>query len=146
MAYFFTPINNIGPSIDLQKRAIVVDQRGEAEKTRQGKPSLTRRINSGSAEKSAEKLVDLGALMGLIELHQFTGKTLLLGLTNGNQLTVKRQEIFQTATQIFFVATFDHGRFDSHATLQVKLANRSPVLFRQRVAQGRTGRLQILDG
>ncbi len=65
------------------------EKKKEKRKPREGQPSRTCRLNSVKTLLSAEKLINLGTLAGLIELHQFACQTLLLGLTNGHQLTVQ---------------------------------------------------------
>ena len=71
------------------------------------RPSATCWLNSANTRQSTEKLINLGALAGLVELHQLAGQTLLLGLTDGYQFAVQGQEIFQTAAQILFVTAVD---------------------------------------
>ena len=66
---------------------------------------------------TSNSLQDLGTLTGLIELHQLASQAPLLGLTNGHQLAIQRQQIFQPTAQLFFVITIDHSRIDYHAAL-----------------------------
>jgi hypothetical protein len=49
------------------------------------------RVTSTEKQFSAKELINLGALLRLIELNQFLGQTLLLSLANADQLSIKIQ-------------------------------------------------------
>ncbi|MNE92704.1 hypothetical protein D3C80_1904620 [compost metagenome] len=70
----------------------------------------------------------------------------MLGLADGHQLAVQRQQFLHAAAELLGVFDgIDHGVVDGLAAELVELADGRPVLTGQRFTQGAAGCFKTLD-
>src|SRR6218665_1113156 len=94
---------------------------------------------------SGEELIDLGALLRLVELDQRGSQALLLGLADADQLAVQVEQLLHARAQHVIVDGLDHGLVDSLTALRIERADGTPVTASQRIAQGAAGRFETLN-
>lgn len=108
---------------------------------------MSSRKDVEKAESALSKqLIDLGALLRLIELNQLGSQALLFGLANTHQLAIQIKQLLHALPQhAIVVYRFDHGLINSLPALCVKCTDCTPVTASKSITQSTTGCFETLN-